>query len=438
MDPYPNPMSNEEAAEVVLSWFNQVQALEEAWGDLETDDQWSGTSESDTAPEVRRYMDVTTVEYSDSVEILPVEEYRPRGRYIDFTAHDEDPSLSDFYHINGIPHEVSTPNGEWIPFKRWILSVARYWSRFVDQPNLSGMNPDCFGDIYDRGGLINFVSVARARLKRNVRYALWTNIAWSCFEHSLNVTSTMFPAQIRLHTICFALFYHEYDHPRSLQRIREFIASKPVKKCFTEFVSDYLLEHTEETNSFWNVIQPRLGETPMNTLRAKYGSYATNGALLNKVGWNREDHACRFILAVHDALGIYLSRANVRPSAARAFERYAFSGGYFLDVKDKHWFGWSLLTFLTMSWHHNQEFPVPTYDEVLAPVLYDDWEALKLVFYPEPKVGMIDLNPDSKWDTDEYPNEVNLRPAVMEGIISMANEDALDDPQYESDTDLHR
>ncbi|KAI4867805.1 hypothetical protein F4820DRAFT_445628 [Hypoxylon rubiginosum] len=384
--------------------------------------------------------------YRLPVPIIEVPEYNPQGRFIDFLPNAEgwDPTAGSWSRRSGVPYEVSTPEGQFIPFKTWMMRYARGWLRFIEQPDLKP-DPELFGDAYSLGGLFNFFSVVRARVKKNVIYAMWSRLASQRMNAVLTVDiddeerSAEDTALLRIGGLAFYLFPRDFLDSNELgARLREFIAAEPVKECFYEYKEDYLDHYQATSNSFWNVIQPRLGDTKIDLLRQKYGSHGTDRLDIYKGNWNHEDHACRFILCLYDVLRGYLSAANVMPSTARGFERYAFSETYSPDMVDQYWFGWALLTFLVKCWQHNQSHPLEEYGALLAPVLYPGWPGGNKVDFPHFQIGMINLNPDSKWSTEEFPNRVPVNDALEFRVISEEDAEEANDPIYESETDPSR
>ncbi|XXG94497.1 hypothetical protein Hte_000754 [Hypoxylon texense] len=377
------------------------------------------------------------------IPVLVVPEYKPQARYIDFSTNPgPDPTEGTFYTRYGVPHEVSTPEGDFIPFKVWMQRYARGFQRFIAQPDLPA-NPELFGDAYDLGGLFNFFRIVRARIKRHTMCNFWTRMASLRMNILLRYEfssigegiSDEHAAEMRLIAVCYYLFPEEFTSAEASERVREFIASQPVKQCFREYEAAYLVHNPETPNSFWSVVQPRLGDTRIDLLRPKYGSFDTDPNDVDKDNWDHEDHVCRFIICVYDVLKRFLNDAGVRPSTAVGFETYVYTERYSPDMTDQHWFGWALHMFLVKCWQHNQAFPTPEYDLYLAPVLHDSWVEGRRAALPATQVKMVDLDPDTKWNDDVFPNRVPTAEAVQLGFLDVNDLDPILHPTYESDTD---
>ncbi|KAI0176136.1 hypothetical protein GGR52DRAFT_589896 [Hypoxylon sp. FL1284] len=354
----------------------------------------------------------------------------------------EDPSANDWFRRNGIPHEVSKDVPEqYLPFKRFAFEIARGWERFIEQPQLRLLSDDAFGGVYERGGLFTFFQVLRARIKKNVTYAYWTNIAVRCFTEALNMESDKsdYPSvnfANRMQKICFSLFYYEYYSGQAASVVREFIATADVKACFMEYAHAYLHQNLASRNSCWNTIQARLGDLTVDETKAVYGLINTDPNAFDKSKWSHEDHACRFIVCVYEALRNWCERRDVSNDTAWLFERYNFSNNYNFDMTDKYWFGWSLLTFLMLCFQHSMVHDSTRYEDVLAPVLYEDWQMGNVVNFPPYKIAMMNVSPYSKWNTDDFENQVDISMAVYQGILTEEDERLLENPEYESETEV--
>ncbi|KAI1444502.1 hypothetical protein F5Y02DRAFT_156824 [Annulohypoxylon stygium] len=355
----------------------------------------------------------------------PVPElYQPQGTfYTNRLMNYDDWDLyfrDDFYHLNGIPHEVTGPDGERMCFQLWMLRITRGWWKEVDQPYL---NPDTVGDIYHRGQ-INFFRVMRSRVGRNVKCAVYTRFArrrqWEGLcKNEENVLT-------RQRTILFSLtgdnarviYNPNSDEVSSLQ---QFIRSDFVRVPFQEYHRDYLVHNPDTSNPIWSYIQSSLHNPALAELRMRaYGSgYISPNEELDKTGWGHEDHANKFIISIHYAFRDYVLSSGYDASDVPAgWRTYAFRSESRPDVDDQYWFAYSLLMLLTVSWQHNLLYPSEHYSERLVPALYQEWTTGQKMLFPHHVVGLVDVSPFTPWVIDDrYESRFNFSAAREAGEI---------------------
>ncbi|KAI0135365.1 hypothetical protein F4814DRAFT_444187 [Daldinia grandis] len=392
-----------------------------------------------TAPERRRRIQQHRLHRYMRLRTLPadfiIDEYEPRGRFFDFN--DMPPFLWDaWWRGRGIPHEVSRPPVNdpdsnigvidpaqpWIPFKRWMMDIARNWTRpWTIQPQV---NPELFGDIYNRDcARISFFRVMRYRLSVHRSYAYWTGFSrkyqhsaqTDTFEHldgrrtqadefdldSAEIERSNHRQSIIMLTLIGLNNYNVEDelvNNAGVDELRDFIQSPAVRGPWLEFVNDYLQYYPDTQNPVWSILQPALANRDIQILRRNY--YLSVDP--DKRSWTLMDHAVRFIMRVYHH-GFHVSEAREREDLTALnwpWEHYFYSQKSATDMEDRHWFGFSLLMLLVSSWQFNRIHPHPEYDQVLVPALYPGYKAQKWEFV-EGDAGMVDISPTSKWECEE-------------------------------------
>ncbi|KAI0841927.1 hypothetical protein F5Y06DRAFT_306891 [Hypoxylon sp. FL0890] len=361
-------------------------------------------------------------------------EYEPVGRYI--KIHTTKPWVldADWYHTHGIPHEVAVPKlgnpteSEWMPFKAWMMTVARAWFRTPEQVPL---NPELFDGIYDRGS-INFFRVMKSRIARQKQYAFWQRLAYRRFEAALTHDLTRFPDDgllFRRRNIVFALMgMNDADiHNNSglMREFLQFIMSPAVKGAFLEYFQDWLRWHPDQRTPRWNKIQSAMADrSPAAEARrrGKYGLGRLNERQpVPKNDWTHEDHVIRFLMVLYNKGRLQLINSDSIESgdAAGGWQRYFFSEISWVDLEDRYWFGYSLLMLLIMSWQGNTRHPHPRYEEILIPALYEDFERIEGDWVPDINIGMVDMSPSSPWNTSDvnYVPTLNFNEATADGLF---------------------
>lgn len=190
----------------------------------------------------RRLAEITKPWYRVPVPAdYTVEEYHPRGRFLDLS--DDSASDEDFYHRNGVPHEVSVRNnpGEYIPFKKFMMTIARAWARRIPTPQ---PNPELFGD--DHGSVrINFFRVIKARIAKNKSFAFWSRLSVVRQESALSQVWQPMPnmqdhaLHARVEAIAFSLTNIEFERT-DIEPLKRYINSPAVRIAFDEYFEDYL------------------------------------------------------------------------------------------------------------------------------------------------------------------------------------------------------
>ncbi|KAI1382024.1 hypothetical protein F4677DRAFT_439828 [Hypoxylon crocopeplum] len=373
--------------------------------------------------------------------------YQPEGRWLRVARHPtvgEDILTFDWYNRFGIPHEVSLPNSPhgFISFRLWMVQVARAWSKPV---RAAGLNPDLFGGIYDQGR-INFFQVMRFRIARQRAYAFYVGLAWykqQCVlttrPGNMDIFGEYTPEGPIEMQILFSLVGLDFNFihvsTEEIERLKRFIRSPAVRTTFIEYATDYLETNENTTIPRWNIIQPSLSNPDLAASRAAaYGRTWEDSSRLNKTHWSHEDHAIRFILTLYEAATRQLEYDDIGTWNARSFERFFFSTASAPDMADRHWFGYSLLNLLLLSWQYNQVVAWDNYPAVLVPALYEGFRPAR-IRYPRPNLGEIDLSPHTPWIWfDDYVPTMDLQTAVTLGLIEPATADQLN--AQESPTEM--
>ncbi|KAI1652877.1 hypothetical protein F4813DRAFT_394226 [Daldinia decipiens] len=361
-----------------------------------------------------------------------IDEYEPRGRFFNF---DHLPSFtwSAWWRGKGIPHEVSRPpvndpgfnegvldiSQPWIPFKRWMMEIARTWTR--PWPRDLELDPELFGNnIADyHCTQINFFRVMRYRLSVHKSYAYWTEFARKHqyrsltetfefldgrqgeeveFDPALAETARMNHRQSLIMLTLVGLNNYNVEdetlNNAGVDELRYFIRSPVVMDAWREFHNDYLQYHPDTRNPVWSTLQPALENREIQTIRRRY--YLSIDP--DKNNWTLMDHAVRFIMRVY-YYGLQMCEAREREHLEEVhwpWEQYFYSETFGIDMEDRHWFGFSLLMLLVSSWQYNRIYPHPEYARILVPALYagyqpQDWDFI------EGDAGMVDLSPTSPW-----------------------------------------
>ncbi|OTB06733.1 hypothetical protein M426DRAFT_9512 [Hypoxylon sp. CI-4A] len=357
------------------------------------------------------------------------EEYEPEGRFISDSL--TGPWNQDtWYHLNGVPQIVSTRNHQlWLPFTKWMLQVARIWYRKVPvyplNPATSGPQPDQVP--------LSFFTAMRARLWDQRQWAFWSRIARE--KQILALTYVHDPDQDprgdhRSRYLIFSLVGLDTDD-MDVERYRRFIRSDIVKKPFFEFYHDYLRHHPKASNPKWRVIQPGLSDSvaALRAFRVGAGRYSEKMDRFEegfKDNWSYEDHAMRFILTLYHLAREDFENSNLTDWDATGFQRYFFSTTISKDMQDRHWFGYSLLTLLILSFQYHQSNPLPNYVETLVPALQRDYIPHPIDF-PNVDVGMVSLSLKEPW---HYPEKYEM-------IFDFVTADALGLVDEEEEQDLY-
>ncbi|KAI1761360.1 hypothetical protein GGR53DRAFT_28252 [Hypoxylon sp. FL1150] len=396
-----------------------------------------------------RLQDLFRAFYKNPIQVVRIPEYTPEVRHI---LWDNGTAMFEWswYVRYGVPMEISTGNpNEYIAFKTWMMRTARGWYRTIDMPELPRLvKAEQFGRTVGRRLLVNFFTVVRSRIRKQVKYKWWMDFTCCTFENCLNNNfhDDLLDDEdednawiLRQRQINYALFgdLDINDELEYGETIRRFIASEPVRSCFKEYVESYLRPQTEfygeiEQNSDWSIVQSRLGDMPIGTARQEYGGHIPEEA---KGTWSHEDHACRFIWRLYQYMRMYVLESR-EPLENQGFMSYAFSSTYSLDRLDKHFFGWALLTFLAKCWQHNRQHPKDNYHEVLAPVLYPEWRGGLVVKFPPTKISLLDVNPDTKWEVQEWFSRASLRGGILREAVNSIQQKTFQNPEYESETDI--
>ncbi|KAI1469665.1 uncharacterized protein F4812DRAFT_469755 [Daldinia caldariorum] len=369
---------------------------------------------------------------------LIIDEYEPRGRYIEYPdlpeRPDDLPRKCAWWRGRGIPHEVSRPYVDdlehnrfvldpyepWIPFKRFMMDIARMWTR--PQQQAEGLNEELFGNVYGCTR-INFFRVMRYRISLHKAYAFWTD-----FMRDLQVTALTdrFPQLDSLRNIQdenstldlaeTARFNHrqslimlsliglnnlipEYDpvyNNAGVEQLKDFIRSPAVRGPWIEFVRDYLDSHPMTENPQWCQLQPAMANKDVATLRRNFYTQVN----VDKTNWTLLDHTVRFITFIYEhGLSMSVDREETMHiwNYDWPFGHYFYDDISATDMTDRYWFGFSLLMLLIRSWQYNRAHPNPDYGRILVPALYHPYEPNEYEF-PENDVGMVDLSPKSKWE----------------------------------------
>ncbi|KAI0148076.1 hypothetical protein F4776DRAFT_297918 [Hypoxylon sp. NC0597] len=353
------------------------------------------------------------------------EMYEPEGRFIRIP---QNPHLLDldWYHRNGIPHEILTPMPNqfdaegrqkkvWLPFKMWMRRVARAWWK---APAQDPLNPELFDGIYDRGN-INFFRVMKSRIARQRQCAFYMRLLSIAQDaafgkgESLDVATRF---EFRRQVIIFSLMGLDNDNILSeglkMQELLRFIISPAVRGAFIEYYQNWLQHNPDTRNPRWNLIQSAFADRSLAAVQRRRRTYGV-GRLrerrpVNKDGWIHEDHAMRFLTTLHYIGRAQMIRNNIESGDANnGWRRYMFSNYVYVDFEDKYWFGYALLNLLIKSWQFNRVHPHPRYEAVLVPVLYEDFQPAEITF-PKLDVGFIDLSPSSPWTT----SDVNYAPTI--------------------------
>ncbi|OTA69672.1 hypothetical protein K449DRAFT_429141 [Hypoxylon sp. EC38] len=381
------------------------------------------------------------------------EMYEPQGRYVPVLVQPEK-FERDWYHENGIPHEILTPIlGEydeegrqkttWFPFKLWMRIVARAWWK---SPPQNSLNPELFDGLYDRGS-INFFRVMKSRIARQRQYAFYTRLL---NERLTTVFDPPPPGDAAAHLsyrrehIIFSLMGLDdenilYDSIKMDELLR-FIRSPAVKGAFLEYYQNWLQHNPATQNPRWGFIQSAFADRSRDAQRRiTYGTgRLVERSPINKAGWIHEDHAMRFLIVLYSLGRAHMSLNNIEAGDARAgWRRYMFSDYSYVDFEDKYWFGFALLNLLIKSWQYNIVYPHPDYDTLMVPALYMSFELGPLgIELPKPNVGFIDMSPSSPWTT----SDVNYEPSID---FTVSNSFGLTHPvdiedlwQSESETEL--
>ncbi|KAI2784536.1 hypothetical protein F4815DRAFT_499359 [Daldinia loculata] len=381
-----------------------------------------------------------------------IDEYEPRGRFFDFD--DLSPFMwSEWWRGKGIPHEVSRPpvndpefnagvldiSQPWIPFKRWMMDIARTWTR--PWPRELELNPELFGDLSDYNCTrINFFRVMRYRLSVHKAYAFWTAFArkhqhtaitetYEFLDGRINEEDPVDPALAEIQRsnhrqsmIMLTLIgLNNYNVPdeslnnSGVEELRYFIRSPVVMEAWLEFLNDYLRYHPDTRNPVWSTLQPALANRDIQNIRRRY--YLSINP--DKHNWTLMDHAVRFIMTVYHR-GFQICEAREREHLEGVhwpWSHYFYSETFCTDMEDRHWFGFSLLMLLVSSWQFNRIHPHPEYLRILVPSLYPryqphDWDHI------EGDVGMVNLSPTSPWECghDVKPN-FDFTRAYLSGFI---------------------
>ncbi|KAL7629501.1 hypothetical protein AAE478_001022 [Parahypoxylon ruwenzoriense] len=350
-------------------------------------------------------------------------EYTPEVRYI---LGDGDYIEHDFYLIFGIPHEVTAPDGNWIPFKLWMIHYARLLRRAHTFPV---PNAELFGGLYDRGDVLFWYEM-KARIKKQRLMAFWVRTtSQRIFEvfHDEKKTD-----ERRQQLIAFSLLGPQHD-VGEMRHLREFIASTTVKNVFSEYRIDYLDRHPQTHNPLWPTIQAMLANPNIQDhIRAAYGrGELGERSTLSKRPWSEEDHAVRFIITLYNIASNTAAPGDVhewRP--APLFSRV--SAG---DFTDRYWFGFSLLCLLIRSWQFNHWYPAENYEEVLVPAFYEGFEPHEFDF-PAVEVGRLNLSSVGPWTFDQ-PTGISRSPRLMIGGYATPGElNLFDDEESEIEADV--
>ncbi|KAI0854306.1 hypothetical protein F5Y00DRAFT_256799 [Daldinia vernicosa] len=380
-----------------------------------------------------------------------VDEYEPRGRYFDFVEADS------WFRIRGIPHEVSRPpvddpewnegvpdpSEPWIPFKRWMMDIARTWTRPWPRESDLNVNEDTVGDLYRHDcSRMNFFRVMRYRISKHKSYAYWTQFARK-HQHTALTDPFEFldgrtpsddvprPERAVLHratqrqSLIFLTLIglnnygieDETINNTGVEALRHFIRSPAVMEPWLEFRHDYLRHHPNMSNPVWNTLQPALAIPDIQNLRRRV-YLAPNP---DKHNWSLMDHAVRFIMVLYHR-GRQMAEAREREGLDDVhcpWEFYFTSEVSATDMEDRHWFGFSLLMFLVSSWQYNRLHPHPEYERVLTPALYTEYEPHNWEWEQiDGDVGMLDLSPTSKWECgDRIKTKFDFGRAYCSGFI---------------------
>ncbi|KAI1208044.1 uncharacterized protein F4807DRAFT_468920 [Annulohypoxylon truncatum] len=373
------------------------------------------------------------------------EPYNPEGRFYTNRLLLEDIDVlylrADFYHRNGIPHEVSTPGG-WRSFRLWMLEVARSWWQTVDRPAL---NPESFGDIYERGN-VNFFQVMRSRVDRQVKYAVWTNFArrrhWEALTMSHEGYDRSYAIRLRQEGIMYSLCGMDGslvsgDDSQEAESFARFLRSPAVRLPWEEFGEDWLASHHDTSNPKWNQVQSILANPDLATYRRRaYGvGIPDERRRLDKTNWSYEDHAIRFIISVYHLGVAVLAEDGIGPDdPLSGWRSCLFKQTNTPDIEDRHWFGFCLLMLLTVSWQHNVRHPTIHYNDRLVPAIYPDYAGGDFSF-PDTEVGMVNLSPLTPWIIyPPYECPFDFHTTASLGVTQAGEHLALE--QRESETEL--
>ncbi|KAI1802690.1 hypothetical protein F4811DRAFT_572847 [Daldinia bambusicola] len=415
--------------------------------------------------------------YSRLREITPnfiIDEYEPQGRYLEFPNLPDAPSglprKISWWRGRGIPHEVTRPyvnNLEhnkfvlnpyepWIPFKRFMMDIARMWTRPQQPPE--GISEELFGGIYG-APRINFFRVMRYRISVHKAYAFWTDFMRDLQVRAMSDTLPHMSVYNepndpeagarqrcyhRQSLIMLSLIglnnqlpeYHPTYNTAGVEQLQEFIRSPAVMGPWVEFVRDYLSDHPDSENPRWCLLQPAMANKDIATATRNFYTRAD----ANKTNWTLLDHAVRFIIIIYDH---GLSMSEDREDTVHMwsydwpFGHYFYEGVSAIDMTDRYWFGFSLLMLLMRSWQYNRAHPDPIYPHVLVPALYYPYEPHNYEF-PQNDVGMVDLSPKSKWEAgNPVRTTFDFRNAFDSGFIGHTwgrsyHEDESDTPIHES------
>ncbi|KAI1134497.1 hypothetical protein F5Y05DRAFT_206845 [Hypoxylon sp. FL0543] len=277
------------------------------------------------------------------------EEYEPAGRFIEVLTDFPSALDGDWYHANGIPHEVSVPDlrneGEirWVSFKYWMRRVARGWFRPVAQVQL---NPELFGGVYDRG-YVNFFRVMKSRIARQRQYAFWQRIADRRYDDVLTwgFLGPFGGLRFRVRMIVFTLMGFDDDGITNdfaaLQNLIRFTRSPAVKLPFLEYYQSWLRFNPNQEAAPWSVIQRAFSDRSpeaQNRRRTKYGigNYSEMTSI-SKYDWTHEDHVIRFLISFYHLATIQVRDVNdVDEWQARGWLRYFFINIVSVDWEDKY------------------------------------------------------------------------------------------------------
>ncbi|KAH9995348.1 hypothetical protein F4779DRAFT_636619 [Xylariaceae sp. FL0662B] len=287
---------------------------------------------------------------------------------------------------DGIPDQVLSPdNSTWIDLGYWVMAIARGWTRTSWRQDDD--TPFC------KPTEVSFKDVMQYRIDAQSEYAEVTHnmVNWqrNAFE------SNNFHDRASSIICSLGLF------PRGeiFAAVERLLDSSAVTIPWTEYCQHYLSLHPRTRNALWGTIQFRLAESIVDgeyvgCERLGYGNWETP---IDRSSWSHEDFACRFILHLYDLMSnpeLPIEHMSTIPDITGDWQLTR-------NHADRHFFGFSLLCLLTLSWQYKRRVQV---EDVLVPAMMRFFSPQEFE-YPKIQAGKLDLSPFSPWIYEDFSSE---------------------------------
>ncbi|KAI1082700.1 hypothetical protein F5B20DRAFT_577777 [Whalleya microplaca] len=279
---------------------------------------------------------------------------------------------------DGIPDEVMGPDSSaWMDLGHWLTTIARSWKRIGWRFD----HDTCTQELSE----VSFEDVIRYRLDEQAEYSEITHNLVNLQRNAFESDNFQYRASSLICSLGLEPYWETFAEVEAL------LASPAVTVPWSQYCQNYLELHSRTRNAVWGKIQYRLaqsirGRDDKGCQRLGYGHWETP---IDRSSWSHEDFACRFILHLYDLMSNPELPIEHMGTIPYVTTNWCLSRNH----EDRHFFGFSLLCLLTLSWQYKRRVKVK---DVLIPAMTPFFSPQKFK-YPKVQVGKLDLSPFSPW-----------------------------------------